>query len=96
MRCILCVRTNYYSKLVSLGDFPIITETLPDDHETLTKASIRRPRNEVARFILDDLDKAINMMLETSPNGKNRLSKKVALLFKSRVALFEGTWFEVS
>lgn len=85
---------NYYSKLVSLGDFPIITETLPDDHETLTKASIRRPRNEVARFILDDLDKAINMMLETSPNGKNRLSKKVALLFKSRVALFEGTWLK--
>ena len=85
---------NYYSKLVDLGDFPIITEALPDDKEILTKMSIRRPRNEVARFILEDLDKAINMMLETSPNGKNRLSKKVALLFKSRVALFEGTWLK--
>lgn len=85
---------NYFSKLVSVGDFPILTETPPDNAEELTKISIRRPRNEVARFILQDLDRAASMMLETSPNGKNRLSKKVALLFKSRVALFEGTWLK--
>lgn len=85
---------NYYNKLVALGDFPIVTEVLPDQEEPLIEASIRRPRNEVARFILEDLDKAYDMMLETSPNGKNRLSKNVALLFKSRVALFEGTWLK--
>lgn len=85
---------NYYSKLVNLGDFPIVTETLPDEQEVLIEASKRRPRNEVTRFILEDLDKAASMMLETSPNGKNRLSRKVALLFKSRVALFEGTWLK--
>lgn len=85
---------NYFGKLQSLGDFPIITEVLPDDHETLTANSLRRPRNEVARFILEDLDKAINLMKETSPNGKNRLTRKVGLLFKSRVALYEGTWLK--
>lgn len=85
---------NYYSKLVALGDFPIITEVLPDDHETLTANSLRRPRNEVARFILQDLDKSIELMGESSPNGKNRLTRKAGLLFKSRVALFEGTWLK--
>lgn len=85
---------NYYNKLVALGDFPIITEVLPDDHETLKAYSLRRPRNEVARFILKDLDKAIEWMGETGPNGKNRLTRKVGLLFKSRVALFEGTWLK--
>lgn len=85
---------NYFGKLSSLGDFPIITEVFPDDHSILTANSLRRPRNEVARFILSDLDKAISMMQETSPNGKNRLSRKVGLLFKSRVALYEGTWLK--
>lgn len=85
---------NYYNKLVALGDFPIITEVLPDDYETLRASGLRRPRNEVARFILKDLDKAIEWMGESSPNGKNRLTRKVGLLFKSRVALFEGTWLK--
>jgi len=85
---------NYFGKLSSLGDFPIITEVFPDDHSILTANSLRRPRNEVARFILSDLDKAISMMQETSPNGKNRLTRKVGLLFKSRVALYEGTWLK--
>ena len=85
---------NYFNKLAALGDFPIITEVLPDDHGTLIANSLRRPRHEVARFILKDLDKAIEMMGEDSPNGKNRLTRKAGLLFKSRVALFEGTWLK--
>lgn len=83
---------NYFTKLTTLGDFPIITETLPDEKSVLIEASKRRPRNEVARFILEDCDKAIEYMLETPPNGKNRLSKDAAYLIRSRVALFEGTW----
>lgn len=83
---------EYFNKLSSLGDFPIITETLNDDAEVLKEASKRRPRNEVARFILEDLDKAISMLKSGPVANKNRISKEVALLFKSRVALFEGTW----
>lgn len=85
---------NYFSKLVSLGDFPIITDPLPDEKGVLMEASKRQPRNKVARFILEDLDRAINMMSETTANGKNRLTKSVALQFKSRVALFEATWLK--
>lgn len=83
---------NYFSKLEYLGDCPIITTALPDDKETLMKYSVRQPRNKVARFILDDLDKAIELLKDESPSGKVRISKNVAYLLRSRVALFEGTW----
>lgn len=86
---------EYFKKLKALGDFPIITATLPDDLKTLIEVSKRRPRNEVARFILSDLDKAIDMMKNTAPQGgRTRLNKNAALIMKSRVALFEGTWLK--
>ena len=83
---------NYYQKLVTYGDFPIVTEVLPDEEEVLIEASKRSPRYKVARFILEDLDKATELLMETPPNGKNRISKNVAHLLRARVALFEGTW----
>lgn len=83
---------EYFNKLKALGDFPILKKTLPDKMDTLIVASQRRPRNEVARFILEDLDEAIDLLKPGSVDGKNRISRDVALLFKSRVALFEGTW----
>ena len=85
----------YFEKLKSLGDFPIVTKCLPDDLNVLVENSNRAPRNEVARFILSDLDDAIELMLNTAPTGgKNRLNKACAYLFKSRVALYEGTWLK--
>ena len=75
----------------NLGDFPILTEILPDDYNAIREASKRRPRNEVARFILSDLDKAYEYMLPTAPVS-NRLNKDCAALVKSRAALFEATW----
>lgn len=81
----------YFMALQNLGDFPILTELLPDDYETIREASKRRPRNEVARFILSDLDKAYEYMLPTAPMS-NRLNRDCAALVKSRVALFEATW----
>lgn len=81
----------YFKALQDLGDFPIIDELLPDDYEAIRTASQRRPRNEVARHILTDLDKAYEYMLPTAPVS-NRLNKDCAALIKSRVALFEGTW----
>lgn len=83
---------NYFEKLAAYGDFPIVTEVLPDEEAVLVEASKRSPRYKVARFILEDLDKAIELLMETPPNGKNRISKNVAHLLRARVALFEGTW----
>ncbi len=82
---------KYYS---AVGDYPIIDEVLPDDKEVLLEASKRQPRNMVARHILADLSKAANLLPETSSYGKNGLSKDAANLFRSRVALFEGTWLK--
>lgn len=87
------IRANtYFSKLQTLGDFPIIKNTLPDEIEELKAASKREPRHKVARFILEDLDNAINMLKNNPVGGKNRITKNAALLLKSRVALFEASW----
>lgn len=83
---------NYYKKLVAFGDFPIVTEVLQDEESVLIEASKRKPRHKVARFILSDLDKAIPLLMDNPPNGKNRISRNVAHLIRARVALFEGTW----
>lgn len=83
---------EYFSKLKDYGDFPIIKEVKSDDEEKLIEASKRRPRNEVARFILEDLSKAEEMLKDGPVAGKNRISKQVAQLLRSEVALFEGTW----
>ena len=84
----------YFDKLQNIGDCPIITTTLPDEESALVEASIRRPRHEVARFILSDLDEALKYLSPTSPAGKNRISSDVAYLLRSRVALYEGTWLK--
>lgn len=85
----------YYNALVTFGDFPIITTVLSDDQEEILENSKRAPRNEVARFILEDLDKADSLL-----QGRNgsltysglRVNRETARLFRSRVALFEGTF----
>ena len=83
----------YFVKLMYLGDFPIVKTCLGDNLDELTKASIRQPRNVVARFILEDLDTAIGYLKEVPPRGgTNRISRGCARMLKSRVALFEGTW----
>ena len=79
----------YFYALRTFGDFPIIENVLPDDNDVLVEASKRAPRNEVARFILSDLDKAISLL---GNGAKNRITKDLALLIKSRIALFEATF----
>lgn len=85
----------YYSFMVTYGDMPIITEVLDNmTYEELTEANKRQPRNKVARFILEDLDRAVERLQDkgSEPTANRRVNKQVAQLFKSRVALFEGTW----
>lgn len=82
----------YYSKLKSFGDFPIITEVLPDNQSVLTEKSVRQPRNLVARFIINQLDSAAKYMVDDISGNKTRLTKNCALLIKSRVALYEATF----
>lgn len=82
---------EYFKRYQKFGDFPIITEPLPDNLAVLSEASKRMPRTTVARFILSDLDKAAELLGATDM-ASTRINKDAALLLKSRVALFEGTW----
>lgn len=83
---------EYFFRLRNLGDFPIIRTTLPVEEERLIAESKRQPRNEVARFILEDLDHAIELLSDSPTGGKSRITRNAALLLKARVALFEATW----
>lgn len=82
----------YYNKLRTFGDFPIVTKVLPDVKDELIAHSARRPRNEVARFIISQLDSAAMYMQEDISGNKTRLTRDCALLVKSRVALYEATF----
>lgn len=81
----------YFELLKRFGDLPVITQALPDVEQTLVEASKRKPCNEVARFIIANLDSAATFM-----NGNQvkttRVGADVVQLFKSRVALYEGSW----
>lgn len=85
---------EYFKRYQLFGDFPIVDHVLKDDLAELTEASKRMPRNEVARFILSDLDKAIDFMGTRIENRRTRINKECALLLKSRVALYEGTFLK--
>lgn len=82
----------YYNLLRTYGDFPIVTEVLPDDKTVLMEKGVRQPRNLVARFILKDLDDAANMMYSKGFKNNTRLNRETALLIKSRVALYEASF----
>ncbi len=83
---------TYFRMMCLYGDMPIVDKVLVDTDEEILEYSQRAPRNEVARFILADLDKAIANLADRSKFNGQRINKQVAYLFKSRVALFEATF----
>jgi len=81
----------YFDLLKMYGDLPWYSEVLDlDSDEQLNRP--RDPRTLIADSILMDLDKAIEYLDLRNSTGNNRISKEAALAFKTRVALFEGTW----
>lgn len=83
----------YFNMVKSYGDVPWYTKTLEMDSPELYLP--RAPRTEVVDSILLCLDKAVEYLspLKTSTYGSSqRLSKEAALIFKSRVGLYEGSW----
>lgn len=82
----------YFSRLKTYGDYPIVSEVVNDNKEDLMAHGTRMPRNEVADFILSDLDRAIELLNDKGFQANNRINKQVALLVKSRVALYEASY----
>ncbi len=83
----------YFELLKDFGDLPIITVPIDADNEDLLYGA-RDDRTDVFDFILSDIDMAISKMKYSSELATpgTRLSKDIALMFKARAALYEGTW----
>ncbi|WP_460541284.1 RagB/SusD family nutrient uptake outer membrane protein [Echinicola sediminis] len=82
--------TIYFNLLSDYGGVPIITKSLNIDSEELYRS--RDNRVAVARQIMTDLDSAIANLSWKSAAGDGRINKESALLLKTRVGLFEGSW----
>lgn len=81
----------YYEKVRKYGDIPWYDHVISaNDKASLYRA--RDSRGFVMQKIMEDLDKAIDGLPVTWTEGVYRINKYAAYAFKSRVALFEGTW----
>ena len=81
----------YFELLKQFGDLPIITKVLSITDEDILYSE-RSSRTDVVNFIVSDLDQAIAKMKLKTEVAAGRLNRDIALLFKSRVCLYEGTW----
>ncbi len=84
-------RAYFYFALVrDYGDVPWVNKPLDQNSSELQMP--RTARNTVMDSVIADLDKAVLLMKGKGQGSASRLNSQVARLFKSRVALFEGTW----
>lgn len=81
----------YFDKLKTFGALPWINIALNTNDTTYLMAP-RLPRNIIADSIISDLDHAIADLLPKGQAASMRIYKEYAEGFKSRVALYEGTW----
>lgn len=80
----------YFNLLKDFGDVQWVSTVLNTNSPELFGA--RDPRNKVADNIIADLDSAAMYLNADKTNGYSRINKWIALLFQTRVALYEGTW----
>lgn len=80
----------YFDKVKRYGDVPWYDKTLATDDEDLYKA--RDPREMVMDNVMTDLNFAVENIRDRKDNSASMITRQVALAFKSRVALFEGTY----
>ncbi|KAA5549172.1 RagB/SusD family nutrient uptake outer membrane protein [Adhaeribacter rhizoryzae] len=80
----------YFNLLKSFGDVQLVETVLTTSSPELY--GTRSPRNVVADKIISDLDSAALYLSTGKSNGHDRINKWIALLYQSRVALYEGTW----
>jgi hypothetical protein len=81
---------TYFNMLKSYGDLTWVNQVLPAD--TVFMQVPRDSRVLVMDSILADLDLAANLLNTVNNSATMRVHKDLALAYKSRIALFEGTW----
>lgn len=81
----------YTNKVIRFGDVPWVNEAIaPSDSDFLHRT--RDPRELVMDSVLSDLNYAVENIYDEKDNSSSMITKWVALAFKSRVCLFEGTF----
>lgn len=82
---------KYHELVKKFGDIPWYSSVLSDtDEEQLSKA--RDPRSMVVDSIMTLIDQSVEHLNLRANVGVNRINKETALIYKSRVALYEATW----
>lgn len=87
-----CRASKYFDLLQTFGGVPYIDKSLTTDSPDLYKP--RDSRKIVAERIITDLDSAIvNLQWKGQGEAKAaRICKEAALVLKTRVGLYEGSW----
>ena len=80
----------YFDKVQTYGDVPWYSKALATNDSTLYKP--RDPRALVMDSVLADLNFAVENIYDTKDATSSGVTRQVALAFKSRVCLFEGTF----
>ncbi|MEX6690578.1 RagB/SusD family nutrient uptake outer membrane protein [Danxiaibacter flavus] len=80
----------YYNMVKQFGDVPWYSHALAVDDSALYKA--RDSRAVVMDSVLADLNFAVANIYDTKDNSATQVTKWVALAYKSRICLFEGTF----
>ncbi|HEY9227273.1 MAG TPA: RagB/SusD family nutrient uptake outer membrane protein [Gemmatimonadaceae bacterium] len=81
----------YFAKVKQFGDVPWIDHPIDINDSTALFAG-RDKRDVVMQHVLEDLDYAIANITATTDPSHSTITKDVARAWKSRIALFEGTF----
>lgn len=79
---------NYYHLAEKFGAVPLFTKTISDAEEA---KAVPKPEIDIMNFVLTELDNAV-VDLPQPASRKSKISKAVALSFKTRVALTMGNY----
>lgn len=82
----------HFYLLTRFGNIPLMDDFW-DENATVEGLQIApSSRTEVAKFILEDLNAAKNLLKTRDQYSGLRVSKEAAMILAMRVALYEGTW----
>ena len=85
-----CRAFTYFALVKRYGGIPLVKEVQNYPEQSMEELKVPRDKEiDCWKFIGEDLDKAAQLMYETSETG--RANKYVALAFKSRAMLYAGT-----
>ena len=84
---------EYFRMITLFRDIPLVTKTLAISESDLPKS----PKEEVLKYILEHLEKAIQELPATWPAVENgRATKGAALALKARIKLYNARWTEAA